>query len=533
MRLKKVRLFNGYKRFQDLTIDLGDSPKKIVVLVGGNGSGKSSVFDGLMMKLTSHIAIGNKGTKNYRYHSMNGDPTLQHDSVKLDFVEGTWEEVWSQKASRGTHGTIFSLRSPYRYNNSLNVTSSFAVPDIELNQYGASSLSDLDDKMEENYRRLFSKYNQYMNANDSKPSDAKRHIIGQLNNSITKCLALSISSLGNIEDGKGSLYFVKPDHQREFPFDVLSSGEKEVVDILLDLYLRADKYDDTVFLIDEPELHINSAIQRKLLHEIVELIGPKCQLWIATHSIGFLRAIQEGHANETQVIHFEDGLSLANTAATLHPSAMTATKWREVFSVALDDLSHLVSPERIVYCEGRDAPGPNGRERGLDAIVFNIIFSSTHPNTLFVSSGGNTELDQRSQIAISILSKALPSLKVLVLKDRDMISGGKSVAKDRADYLTLNKENHRVLIRFEIENYLFDKEILQNYCQANDLSFDEPAYDALITNIVDDHVKDEYAKIKNICGIKMSISADRFKELLARHILPETQAYKELLSCIF
>ena len=40
----------------------------------------------------------------------------------------------------------------------------------------------------------------------------------------------------------------------------------------MDLYLRKDEYDDTVFLIDEPELHINTSIQRKLLIEIDKLV---------------------------------------------------------------------------------------------------------------------------------------------------------------------------------------------------------------------------------------------------------------------
>ena len=35
----------GFKRFDDLTIDLGTQPSKIVTMVGPNGSGKSSVFD--------------------------------------------------------------------------------------------------------------------------------------------------------------------------------------------------------------------------------------------------------------------------------------------------------------------------------------------------------------------------------------------------------------------------------------------------------------------------------------------------------
>lgn len=44
MKLKIIRLKN-FKRFDDLTINLGDTPKKIIALVGPNGCGKSSVFD--------------------------------------------------------------------------------------------------------------------------------------------------------------------------------------------------------------------------------------------------------------------------------------------------------------------------------------------------------------------------------------------------------------------------------------------------------------------------------------------------------
>ena len=47
MKIRKI-ILSKYKRFQSLTIDLGDNPKRIVALVGPNGCGKSSVFDGML-----------------------------------------------------------------------------------------------------------------------------------------------------------------------------------------------------------------------------------------------------------------------------------------------------------------------------------------------------------------------------------------------------------------------------------------------------------------------------------------------------
>ena len=54
MKIKKIRLKNSYKRFSDLTIDLGDNPKRVVALVGPNGCGKSSVLDPANTSVTLH-----------------------------------------------------------------------------------------------------------------------------------------------------------------------------------------------------------------------------------------------------------------------------------------------------------------------------------------------------------------------------------------------------------------------------------------------------------------------------------------------
>ena len=267
MKIRKIQLKNGYKRFHDLTIYLGNEPKRIVALVGPNGCGKSSVLDGILFHNNAHGQIGNKGNKDHEYHSMNKTPNFNYQNVVIEFDQGLYSAVRQEKQKQGKENTIFSFRSPYRYNSNLKVTQSRATNEIRLNNYGASLSSDLDDKMEENYRRLYIKYNKYLNKADCRPSEAKAKIVGDLNSALQSCLDLMVTSIGDIESSQGTLYFKKSDHPIDFDFNVLSSGEKEVVDILLDLYLRQDEYTDTIFLIDEPELHINTSIQKKLLIE--------------------------------------------------------------------------------------------------------------------------------------------------------------------------------------------------------------------------------------------------------------------------
>ncbi len=533
MRIKKIRLKNGYKRFNDLTIDLGNEPKRIIALVGPNGCGKSSVFDGMLFHNNAYGAIGNKGTKDHTYHSMTQTPNFNYQNVAIEFDSGKFQTLRQQRQVNGRENTIFSFRSPYRYNSNLKVEQSKATSEIRLNNYGATASSDLDDKMEENYRRIYIKFNKYLHEQDCTPSQAKAKIIGNLNNSLKNCLDLEIMSIGNIEANQGTIFFKKPDHPNEFEFNVLSSGEKEVVDILLDLYLRADEYNETIFLIDEPELHINTSIQKKLLLEINKLVGQNCQIWMATHSIGFLRALQEDLKDECQIIQFQKGVNWASSPQILLPIKKSLAKWKEIFETALDDLTGLVSPRRIIYCEGKERPGANGLEKGFDAKVFNNIYGEQYHDTLFISSGGNTELDQRSEIALAILTKVFSDIEVLVLKDRDVSSGKQNDEKDRQLYLQNHPPNFRIMKRWEIENYLYDKEVLMAYCSKNDLVFNETEYDKFVTNVTDQNLKDETGRIKNFCGIITSINPETFKLNLSQHITEDMKVFKELEQCIF
>lgn len=533
MRIKKIQLKNGYKRFFDLTIDLGDNPKRIVALVGPNGCGKSSVIDGLLYINSAYGAVGNQGGRDHNYHSMTQSPNFSWQNIHLQFTTGEYQTIRGQKNEQSKGNTVFSFRSPYRYNSHLKVHQSQATEEIRQNNYGASTSSDLDDKMIENYRRLYVKYNKYLNSTDCKPSEAKLKIIGDLNASLKNCLDLEITSIGDIEAGQGTLYFKKPDHPSAFEFNVLSSGEKEVVDILLDLYLRQEDYNDTVFLIDEPELHISTSIQRKLLVEINKLVGMNCQILIATHSIGFLRAMQDELKDDCQIVYFKKGVKWASTAQTLIPMQKSLSKWKEIFETALDDLTGLISPRRIVYCEGKDRPGANGLEKGFDAKVLNNIYGEKYHDTLFISSGGNTELDQRSEIALAILTKVFSGVEILVLKDRDVSSGKQNDENDRQVYLQNNPDNFRILKRWEIENYLFDKEVLAAYCGKNALAFDESKFDDFVKDISNQNLKDQTGLIKKICGITTSINPESFKLSLSEVVNESMTCYQELERCIF
>ena len=57
--------------------------------------------------------------------------------------------------------------------------------------------------------------------------------------------------------------------------------------------LARREFDDTIFCIDEPDLHMNTRIQSNLLQVLYDLVPENCQLVLATHSIGMMRKAAE------------------------------------------------------------------------------------------------------------------------------------------------------------------------------------------------------------------------------------------------
>jgi energy-coupling factor transporter ATP-binding protein EcfA2 len=526
MRIKKIRL-RQFKRFDDLTIDLGDEPKKIVALVGPNGCGKSSVFDAFEEKLKDYRNYGHEGN-DFLSKAMYYDK--EDESVQIaPYNKNNAITIEGQTGSIGRKS--FYIRTAYRFTSKLNVTQLQATPKIlETRDEPISSIA-LDSRLQSNYQRLLgASYTEFFKG-DKTGTQVRAELLGKINGILSQIIEVEISDLGDILASRGQLYF-KKGNSLNFPYANLSSGEKEVVDIIIDLLIKTQEYNETVICIDEPELHLNTAIQRKLLIEIEKLIPDSCQLWVATHSIGFLRALQEELKGKSQIIDFSyrDYFTGEQTVVPMVPSR---SNWQRIFATALEDLTGLLSPRRIVYCEGRAEPARSGSERGFDAKVFNNIFSDKHNDTLFVSSGGNTELDQRSEIALAILSKVFEDVEVLVLKDRDISSGRLTSAEDRERYLRNHPSHHRVLERWEIENYLFDKEVLKKYCAIEGLNFDEASYDQFFTDIINQDVKAECARVRNICGINTSINPEVFKLNLSKIISEDMSLYAKLERCIF
>jgi hypothetical protein len=253
-------------------------------------------------------------------------------------------------------------------------------------------------------------------------------------------------------------FFFEKGASRGWRYKNLSGGEKSAFDLLLDFTLKAQHFNDTIFCIDEPETHMHSRLQGRLLEELLTQLPTNCQLWIATHSIGMMRRalnLHQTHPGEVIFIDFE-GKDF-DQPQVLTPAVVTRAFWKRVFSVALDDLAELVGPSRIVFCEGAPIHSPARRNTQFDAKIYRAIFANRHPDTEFVSLGGANDVERDAVVLSAAIGQAFTGIRMISLLDRD----------DRSDdeIAALRTKGKRVLRRRTIESYVWDDDVLRKLCQ--------------------------------------------------------------------
>lgn len=334
-------------------------------------------------------------------------------------------------------------RTAYRNQSSIEVNS---ISKNDITTRRPISFISNDEKVALNYTKLIhlTMSGVYAEKNDNKTIKKLRgELIGKLQQSMQNVFSDLI--LNNIKSPleEGTFYLKKGivDH---YNYKNLSSGEKAAFDLLLDLIINLDDYQGALFLIDEPEVHIHTNLQGKVIEEMYNLIKGEGQLWITTHSLGVMMKAKELSLKDPGSVAFLDfDQHDFDQAVTLRPLPIDRVVWQKFMSVALDGLETKLAPEIIVMCEG----SLEGKSCfNFDAEIYTRIFQNQYPHITFISGGSCNDLKKKSR-EFRILSLVLEQQsKVLRLIDRD----------DHSDQKVeeLQKQEIFVTSRRAIENYL-------------------------------------------------------------------------------
>ena len=452
MKIKEIKL-NKFKRFTDLTITDIPESAKLVILVGPNGCGKTSVFEGLnhWYKWNGFRNHGNKS-----YYVKEGDKDSLDDNNW--FYNQVQIETYDMdlNSQDKIHGRLY-FRTAHR-NEPDFTTSVLSKQSNPKESIKFDTLMNTDMSVSENYQRLVSNTlsGVFDSQNDNKSvKDLREELIGKIKQALNNVFDdLQLSSIGD-PLSNGSFYFTKG-RSKNFHYKNLSAGEKSAFDLLLDLLIKAAYFDNTVYCIDEPETHMHTALQSKLLSEMYNLIPNNSQLWLSTHSIGMLNAakeLEEAFPNTVCFLNFTD--IDFDTPVIIRPSAIDATIWNKFLELAFGDFAKLIAPKKVVFCEGTI----QGRTyKNFDAQIYSRIFSSKHPDTSFVSIGSCSEIENEDNISMKIISEVLKNSTIIKFVDRD--------DKSEGEINDLKAKGIKVLNKRHIECYLLDDEIITKLCQS-------------------------------------------------------------------
>jgi len=283
MKLKKIK-FNNHQILNDLEVDFCDGngiPLDTIVIIGENGTGKTTLLKSLFESFeVDYKGYNPKNPLEVELHPGNFYTTVQLDDREVGMLEPDIIGVNSNKDDP----KVIYMPAEINFDKLKKVDNTF--------KFLPSFLNIVDQSITENVPSFIAtKINKEIFKNRNK-------IIGEVIdkvcdeiNSIFSIMDLEVKLIGLSEDEDTKPVF-KNSLGKEFDINGLSSGEKQL--FLRGLSLKFLEANNSIILIDEPEISLHPEWQQKII-KVYENIGVNNQLIIATHSphiVGDVKAEQ-------------------------------------------------------------------------------------------------------------------------------------------------------------------------------------------------------------------------------------------------
>lgn len=322
MKIKNLHI-KEFKGLRDISINFekNDKPLDLVVLAGSNGSGKTRVLESILQYFQDHIQYnyrGNsnkieiyfeekekicrnnvgdemelyEGLKSFSYHEIDNPRNEKHIKIKKELnilpkIIYVPTEINFQKMNTAST----TLVQEYNFINIVNTNLIKDIPSYIATKMISAMLKNKNEKVGDVQKKVFNEINEIF---ENLSIDVKVEDISQDGRNIT----LFTNSAGD-----------------KFDINELSSGEKQL--FLRTLAIKMLNPENSIILIDEPELSLHPKWQQKIV-DVYRKIGENNQIIIATHSPHILGSVKK--ENIMLLDKDEDGKIVVKTGDKLYDS---------------------------------------------------------------------------------------------------------------------------------------------------------------------------------------------------------------------
>jgi predicted ATP-binding protein involved in virulence len=324
--------FKHYRGVESLHLQLN---KNLNVFVGVNGSGKSTVLDGIAIMLSWAVSriksVGASGRPIPEADIKNGRSSA---SIEISCDEGDQEIFWKVSKSRKGHGSSADrsdLNNLSEFTRQLHsrISATDEMVDLPLLQYYAVNrvvqdiplrirgkhtfglLTAYDDATSgTNFRTFFEWFREredlenedikYSNNLSDSHDSGKLQFSDRQLEAVRDALQRFLPEFTNFRVRRSPLRMEVQKNGQSLTVNQLSDGEKCLIAMIGDLARRMAIANPTrdnplegngIILIDEIDLHLHPKWQRNFVPKLVEVF-PNCQFILSTHSPHVINHVQ-------------------------------------------------------------------------------------------------------------------------------------------------------------------------------------------------------------------------------------------------